>query len=383
MIETARIWFHTSTDVDARWFGEVAQWHAGAVEGYFLVMWSGWNMGERGDSGKEERLVQIVRRSWRQLDVSPDAIVLVGFSGGRDSTALLAALQSIVPNLQSVHVDHAVRPESAGDAERVGVAAQRLGVPLTMVRLVGDVASLHPGVGLEEALRRERYRAFAEVAKSVGSDVVALGHHAQDQAETVLMHLLRGSGLSGGVGMREQSAIEIPWWGEAGRLRLQVWRPLLDVQPEELDAFVSDLHLPVIEDPSNEDRQFRRNAVRHDVLPLLERVSPGATRNLARFGSLVADEDAFLESLAISALGDDLSLDRSILLDQPVVVRRRMIRMWLRRHVGDVEVSRERIEAVIDVAAERRGPKTIEIGGGWSVEIGRDQDQLAVVMRLR
>jgi tRNA(Ile)-lysidine synthase len=137
----------------------------------------------------------------------------------------------------------------------------------------------------------------------------------------------------------------------------------------------------VIEDASNTDRRFRRNAIRHDVLPLLESVSPGATGNLARFGSLVGDEDAFLEAIATSALGDAEVVDRETLLSQPLVIQRRMIRVWLKRHLGEVEVSRDRIDAVVAAVSERRGPKTIEIGGGWSVEIGRDA--LSVVMGIR
>lgn len=338
-------------------------------------------MDRASGSVKEERLVQIVRRSWKQLGFRPESVVLVGFSGGRDSTALLAALRPIVANLQAVHVDHAVRVDSASDSEHVADVVQRLGVPLTTVRLADDVASIHPGVGLEEALRRERYRVFAEVAETIGADVVALGHHAQDQAETVLLHLLRGSGLSGMVGMRPMSELSIPWWGNAKPRVLRVWRPLLQMSPIDLDAFVTTSGLPIVEDQSNLDRRFRRNAIRHDLLPVLEEVSPGSVGNLVRFGSLVSDEDAFLESLAVSVLGDGPDLDRSVLVNQHVVVRRRMIRIWLRRHLGEIEVSRDRIDAVVDAASLQRGPMTIEIGGGWSVRL--DRESLSVTVRLR
>ena len=336
-----------------------------------------------GNSGsvKEAKLVQVVRASLKGVGLATDSMVLVGFSGGRDSTSLLAALRSILPNLQAVHVDHAVRVESAEDAVRVAELAERIGVPLTVVRLDGDVISRHPGVGVEEALRRERYRVFADVATAIGAEAVALGHHEQDQAETVLLHLLRGAGLSGVVGMREFSTIDVPWWGESSRMPLPIWRPFLDVSPDELDSFVAGLGVSIVDDPSNEDRRFRRNTIRHDVLPLLEQVSPGATGNLARFGSLVGDEDAFLESLAVAMLGEWESIARDLLLEQPMVVQRRMIRIWLKRHLGEVEVSRDRIEAVVTAAAERRGSKQIEIGGGWSVEVGRDV--LTIVMGIR
>ena len=329
---------------------------------------------------KEHKLVQAVRASAKRSGLTADSVVLLGFSGGRDSTALLAALRPVVPNLRAVHVDHGVRSESATDAERAGMLAEKLEVPLTVRRLDADDVSRHTGVGVEEALRRERYRAFSQVAMSVGADVVAQGHHQQDQAETVLLHLLRGSGLSGVLGMRESSSIGIPWWEASSHASLQVWRPFLEVSPDALDSFVSNLGLSVIEDASNTDRRFRRNAIRHDVLPLLESVSPGATGNLARFGSLVGDEDAFLEAIATSALGDSEAADRETLRLQPLVIQRRMIRIWLKRHLGEVEVSRDRIEAVIAAASEQRGPKVIEIGGGWSVTV--DRDSLAITMGL-
>lgn len=338
-------------------------------------------MSERGGVGKEQRLVQLLRASWKQLGPDPQTTMLVGFSGGRDSTALLGALRPVFANLHAVHVDHAIRDGSHADAEHAAAVARTLGVSFTSKRLADDAASRHLGVGLEGALRRERYLVFAEVAESVGTGIVALGHHAQDQAETVLMHLLRGSGLSGIVGMRSISEIGIPWWGDAPPRSLRLWRPLLEVPPSELDAFIAASGLPFADDPSNQDRRFRRNAIRHDVLPLLDQISPGAIGNLARFGALVGDEDTFLESLALAALGDVEVLARSTLTGQPLVIQRRMIRIWLRRHLGEIEVSRDRIDAVVSAASEQRGPVTIEIGGGRDVQL--DREVLSITVRLR
>jgi tRNA(Ile)-lysidine synthase len=331
-------------------------------------------MGDGSGLCKEERLVQHVRVSWRRIGLTPDSTVLVGFSGGRDSTALLAALRPIVANLHAIHVDHGVRPESAADAERAARIAGRFNVPIIVKRLEPDIASRHPGVGLEEALRRERYRAFADVVEETGAKVVALGHHLRDQAETVLLHLLRGSGLSGAVGMQELSSIEVGWWtGYDGPFtEIALWRPFLDVDPSEIEAFVERLGVGVIEDPSNEDRRFRRNAIRHEVLPMLERVVPGATGNLARFGSLVVDDDNYLHLQADGLVGWSEALERDVVLDVHVALQRRVVRNWLRRRIPSVEISRERVEAVLDALRERRGPKRIEIGGGYSVEVGRD-----------
>jgi tRNA(Ile)-lysidine synthetase-like protein len=331
-------------------------------------------MGDGSGAGKEERLVQRVRASWRRIGLTPGSPVLVGFSGGRDSIALLAALRPVVRHLHAVHVDHGVRPESSADAERAVKIAGQLDVPIIVKRLEPDIASRHPGVGLEEALRRERYRAFADAVEEISAKAVALGHHLRDQAETVLLHLLRGSGLSGAVGMQEMSFIEVGWWTgyEGPFAEIALWRPFLDVDPGEIEAFVARLGVEVIEDPSNEDRRFRRNAIRHEVLPMLERVVPGATGNLARFGSLVVDDDNLIELLANELVGRSEALERDVLLDVHVALQRRVIRNWLRRRIPAVEISRERVEAVLDALRERRGPKRIEIGGGYSVLIDRE-----------
>jgi tRNA(Ile)-lysidine synthase len=331
-------------------------------------------MGDVAGTGKEERLVQHVRAAWRRIGLLPDSPVLVGFSGGRDSTALLAALRPVVTNLHAVHVDHNVRPDSAADAERAVELAGHFDVPIIVKRLEPDTASRHPGVGLEEAMRRERYRAFADLVAEIGAKLVVLGHHQRDQAETVLLHLLRGSGLAGAVGMQQESPIEVGWWtGDKGPYaEIHLWRPFLDVDLAEIEAYVARLGIEVIEDSSNEDRRFRRNAVRHEVLPMLERVVPGATGNLARFGSLVVDDDNFLDLQASELIGQSEALERDVLLDLHVALQRRVIRNWLRRRIPSVEISRERVEAVLDALRERRGPKRIEIGGGYSVLVDRE-----------
>jgi tRNA(Ile)-lysidine synthase len=307
--------------------------------------------------------------------------VLVGFSGGADSLALVGALASIrrtAPfELSALHVDHGVRAGSSVEAEQVRASGEHLGIDVVVYQIDSARLAAHAGVGREEALRRERYLAFAKAMRAGGFDVVALAHHQRDQAETVLLHLLCGSGLRGASGMREASSIRVPWWeSEVEPLEVKVWRPFLAEPVDEVRGYSNSIGVPIIEDESNADSSYRRNAIRHEVLPVLEGVVPGATINLARFAGLAGADDDLLDSLAgdvLTGLADGSCLTREVLLGAPMGLRRRVVQAWLRERppVG-LEVSLNRIEEVVR-AVEAKGPeRVIQIGEGVSVRVARD-----------
>ncbi len=330
--------------------------------------------------GRESGLVQRLRRSLDYFGESPPARVLVGYSGGADSLALLSLLANLAGRstfeLRAVHVDHGVRDESSRDAQMAVRVADQLGVALDVRQVSGERLARHAGVGREEALRRERYRIFADVATDHGADAVALAHHQRDQAETVLLHLLRGAGLRGASGMRVATQMRIPWWDvdDAGDYRdLTVWRPLLDEPADEIRVYAESLGLPIAVDGSNSDESYRRNAIRHTVLPLLEQVFPGSTINLARFSGLAAEDSDELDAQAFAILagwGDPLSLDRGALLTLPLSLRRRVLRFWIGRHApSGLEVSANRVDEVLRVATVKERLRTVEIGLGCSVDV--------------
>ncbi len=326
-------------------------------------------------------LVQRVRRRSRQLDWSRGAEVLVGFSGGTDSLALLAALSVLqrqgLLRLCAVHVDHGLRPSSNDQAGVAHGVAERLGVECVVVAV--DPANLagHRGVGVEESARRERFRLFAEILAERQSACIALGHHQRDQAETVLLHLARGAGLNGAAGMSALTRIVVPWWSDVRASHtaprtIQVWRPLLDEPVEVVRGFALDLGLPIVEDPSNDDQALRRNALRHGVLPALERAIPGATAGLARFAALAAEDDAELERQAAVVLDQCLAEDgllRSVLARLPIALRRRVVRRWVLREASALEVSLDRVEALLRVAERPGGRRTVEFGDGVAVVV--------------
>jgi len=336
----------------------------------------------------EVGIVQRLRRSLLALEPGVRPLVLCGYSGGADSLALLGALAELnrvgIGSVHAVHVDHGVRPGSGEDARRAGTVADQLGVSMTVIRLSSDVLEGAPGLGMEEALRRARYLAFAEVFGQIGASVLALAHHQRDQAETVFLHMLRGSGIRGASGMRSFLRTEIPWWedvdDEEGPSLIPLWRPFLAESQLEVRAFAESLGVPIVEDPSNLDRAIRRNAIRHDVLPKLEEIMPGAVANLARFAGLAGDDSDELDMQAVGALmeaGVPKALCREWLLEYPVALQRRIVQVWFESDAVGVKLSANRIEQILKVAQARGRAREIEIGSGWSVLVSRDALSLA------
>ncbi len=245
--------------------------------------------------------------------------VVAAFSGGADSLALLALLAGLPaaerPRIEAVHVDHGLRPSSAAEAERALAVARSLGFEARVVRV-----SVARRGGVEAAARHARYRALAEVA--AGRPILT-AHTLDDQAETVLLRLARGTGLRGAAGIRP----DVELYG--GR----VLRPLLHVRRDELRAVVEALGLPVVEDPTNADLRFARNRLRAEVLPALTQVAPGAVQALARFADLAAADERYLRSRvrkATERLGG-VALDVAKLRALPLALRRRVVRTQIQR----------------------------------------------------
>ena len=189
--------------------------------------------------------------------------VLVAVSGGPDSTALLHALVHLEPRLNielaAAVVDHGLRPEATAEANLVAERCRSLGVCCEILSV--DVkAACRPHVSLQEAARNVRLKALQETAARLGCAGVALGHTADDQAETVLFRIVRGTGLSGLGGISYQRGIFI--------------RPLLDVRRKGIMAFLAKRRIPFVEDPSNANRHYTRVRIRLDLLPLLRRENP-------------------------------------------------------------------------------------------------------------
>jgi tRNA(Ile)-lysidine synthase len=223
--------------------------------------------------------------------------VAVAVSGGADSLALLHALRALSGprgwRLAVLTVDHGLRPGSAADAAFVADHAKALALPSRVLTLAPGDLDRHRGAGPEGAARAARYAALWPAADELGCSWLATGHTLDDQAETVLLQLLRGAGPDGLAGMAVRT----------GRLL----RPLLGTRRAETRAACTAIGLPWREDPTNADDAPLRNRVRTQLLPLLEDLRPGATKTLARTATLAADERAWLDPLVAEALAATLA----------------------------------------------------------------------------
>ncbi len=219
--------------------------------------------------------------------VQPGEGVVVAVSGGTDSVVLLHCLLRLRAEwsltLHAAHFDHRLRETSQQDALFVEELASSWGLSATIESWGGEAKRAR---SLQAEARRARYRFLEEVASQVGATKIALGHHRDDQAETVLLHLLRGSGLRG---LRGMLALR------EGRFI----RPLLEVGREDIEGYVKAHQLSFVEDPTNQSIRYLRNRIRWKLLPLLQReYNPAMARTLARMAAFVAEDEGYLEARA-------------------------------------------------------------------------------------
>lgn len=276
--------------------------------------------------------------------------ILVGLSGGLDSTVLLHLLaqhsELRANGLRAIHVHHGLHPDAGAWAAHCEAACFALDVPLTIVRVEVDRAS---GLGLEGAARDSRHAAFERELRD--GEVLALAHHRDDQAETFLLRALRGSGPDGLGAMRAWRAFGRGW----------LWRPLLAQPREALRDYAIAHELRWIEDPSNADERFDRNFLRERVMPLLRERWPQADASFARSAALSADAaDALarIDDAALDALVDGDTLPASAVRALPADARARLLRRWI-RHLDLPPLPADglrRIESELLAAAEDRIP---------------------------
>jgi tRNA(Ile)-lysidine synthase len=264
----------------------------------------------------------------RQSGCQAGEKLVVAVSGGVDSMVLLDVLDhlrgSLGLRLHVAHLDHGLRPGSEADARFVAEEARRRGLECTVGRRDVATEARIQRRSLEEEGRRQRYAFLEEVAGQVGAEKIALGHQADDQAETVLLHLLRGSG-TGGLG-----AMQVLRQG-------RYLRPLLEFDREAIAAYARDQGLAFREDESNQDLRFARNRIRHELLPLLRTYNPRIAQTLTRTARLLQDEDLLLDELAQEAANalvcqrgpGKIALDARRFLDYHIAVQRRVVRALL------------------------------------------------------
>jgi tRNA(Ile)-lysidine synthase len=315
-------------------------------------------------------LLARVRRTIRERRlIERHARVLVAVSGGPDSTAMLDVLarlrRELDLDLVAASVNHGLRREADSEIELVGQQADRLGVPFHVLRV-----TVEPRGSLQAKARTARYAALTELAKQCGAVRIAVGHTKDDQAETVVARLLRGSGPRGLAGIAPKRADG-------------VIRPLIDATRQDVHAWNEGHGLVFANDPSNENRRFQRVRIRHELLPQLAEESPAIIAHLAN----LADDSRALVSLSRReasrllrrAIIDDTTLDVGNMRKAPVAARREAIRSWAESISGRT-IRRAHLDA-IELALQGRGEAVLS--GGWIVTLGKRSGTAVLEARQR
>lgn len=284
-----------------------------------------------------------------QHDCQVDAAspLVVGVSGGPDSLCLLDLLVRLGFHVVVAHYNHMLRPESSDEARRVEILAANLAVPFSGGGQ--DVAQYAEdrGLSVEEAARELRYGFLFAVAQSCQAQAVAVGHTADDQAETVLMHLLRGAATDGLSGMAYRS-LPNPWSDE-----IFLVRPLLAFWREEILAYLGERGLQPSTDASNLDQTYFRNKLRHELIPALERYQPNLRRLLWRTADVIGEERRLIDRLVEAAWDESISQQGTGYLDLngmsltalPLAMQRRLLRRAISLiHPGLRDVDFETVE---------------------------------------
>lgn len=295
------------------------------------------------------------------------ATVAVALSGGRDSVALLDVLGKLAVPLRAFHVHHGLSPHAAEWAAFCETLCAQRGVPCTVHRVSVPRA---PQASLEGEARRVRYAALAATAREHGIRYVGLGHHRDDQAETLLLQLLRGAGPHGLAAMPalRDDARGVVWW-----------RPLLGVSRADIDGYVQREDLRFVDDESNAHLHYTRNAVRHVVMPVLAQVAGNAPATLARAAANQAEAAHLMDDLArVDARDayDGASLARAALAALPPHRARNLLR-WFLRQRGLAMPSSARLAAMHDQLAGARPDARVRIAHAGA-EIGVYQDRIRV-----
>ncbi len=296
------------------------------------------------------------------------ATVVVAVSGGADSVALLAALRELGAmrsrqyRLVVAHLDHHLRADSAADAAFVSDLARRWQLPCAVETVDVAAAAREAGVGIEEAAREARYAFLARVAAQYDATHVAVAHHADDNVETALHRIIRGTHLHGLAAMAPRREL-----GEG----LSLVRPLLGTHRDEVEAFCRDRGLAWRTDSTNADTAYRRNFIRHELLPLMRRLNPRAQEAVERLVAAAVEADGLLEKQALAVLAaagaigaEGAALACAELLAQPPVVQRYALRLALEQAGAPMRMmGAERLEELRALLSAPAG--AVALGGGY------------------
>lgn len=300
-----------------------------------------------------KELIRTINHTLKSHNLFPEnSRILVACSGGPDSMALLYLLQDIATHRHTTYkigvaiVDHCIRPESKDEVLWLQHQVEELGLPFYSATFDVPRLSKEQKMSEETMGRQVRYQWLTEVAKSENYDYIAVAHHKDDQAESILAHIIRGSGLNGLTGMSVvQSEYAIP-----------VVRPLLDVTKEDLLAYIGTKHISYCVDSTNEDVRYQRNRIRHRIIPELEAVNPAVVDAIVRLGSSVNEDVMVISDLTsrtfdkLVSIGDDeVRISRRALRQEPLAIQRRLWQRLVSTIDSDLTLTSAHQEQLLDI----------------------------------
>lgn len=283
---------------------------------------------------------------WQMLPPEGGTL-LCAVSGGRDSVCLLHYLASIAPQhgffVAAAHLNHRMRPEAQRDEDFVRDLCAALRVPFYTEAAPVYERAAQWGLSVEETGRQLRYAFLSRTADAIGARRIATAHHAQDQAETVLLNLLRGTGTEG--------------LGGIPPVRGRIVRPLLQTDRAEIEDYLTAHGLSHVEDSTNEDTHYARNRLRRELWPQLEGINPALVRTIGRTAELVRRENDYLDALAAAYLPPEgTRIETARLLAAPEVLRRRAVRLLLGRlPTGKKDVGAVHIDVLLTLLESGSG----------------------------
>ncbi len=318
------------------------------------------------------RLEKKLRASLRRLGLAESDKILVAVSGGADSTALLDALVRLrgcaktPKEIYAAHLNHLLRgAESDADDAFVRELCARLEIPFLTERVKVSACAKAGSQNLEAMARRLRYDFLQCAARQFGAKVIVTAHTRDDQVETIVMRLLRGTGTEGLRGIHQVVALTF---------EIKLIRPLLEITRPEIIAHCEHYGVAFRTDSSNLSTDFTRNRVRHELLPTLRTYNPRFDEALLRIGERIAEDDDYLNHAATELLTasqilpEDSSLDLKPLLLAHPALRRRMLRWWLREVRGDLRrIDAAHLIALDSLAMKSENERYVEIPGGWQI----------------
>lgn len=331
------------------------------------------------------RLTERVATSLHGQQLLPAGPVIIAFSGGPDSLCLLHLLADLATafgwQLIAAHLDHGLRPTSAAEVGLVRQLAAARAIRCVTDRVeVADLAQQR-GWSIEAAARVARYRFLAAVAAEYAQAPVVTGHTRDDQAETLLLRLARGTGLTGLTAMRLSTYLPpAVWQGPATARPLMVVRPLLTIGRSAIQAELAQRALAPLQDASNSDPAYARNRLRHQLLVHWEQLEPGIATRLARTADLLTADEEYLNArlaerweglVTGSAQAGHLSCDRRLFLAEPLALQRRLLRRAVAELGGAIPSARA-IEASVRLITQSGGG-TVELSSMVFLSVGPER----------